>query len=321
MNEKAYVRRFGFRSFEGTHRGRLWRIWSISWFNMIHQWHRSRIFKILIIVTLFILIIPNMFLFVGLDTQLETQTSNEILEDHLWSTVRNFARFQVMITAPDETDPTFDTGFSILMLIGVVIMGAGLISDDLRYKVSEIYDSKVSRYEYLFGKYGSLLIFGNLFYTLPCVIEWVLLIIGIGSSVDILVAFPVLCGVVFFTEILTIVLSSIILVFSSLTQRRLYAGLLSFMFFLSSTIIVQSLIGQTEAFELVMYLDFFTVLSVFSYMLTGENSVLYYSSKPEGIVLDLTGLAGALVIPTIVLFIIGGLLIGGYRVIWKNTQI
>lgn len=262
-----------------------------------------------------------MFLFVGLDTQLETQTSNEILEDHLWSTVRNFARFQVMITAPDETDPTFDTGFSILMLIGVVIMGAGLISDDLRYKVSEIYDSKVSRYEYLFGKYGSLLIFGNLFYTLPCVIEWVLLIIGIGSSVDILVAFPVLCGVVFFTEILTIVLSSIILVFSSLTQRRLYAGLLSFMFFLSSTIIVQSLIGQTEAFELVMYLDFFTVLSVFSYMLTGENSVLYYSSKPEGIVLDLTGLAGALVIPTIVLFIIGGLLIGGYRVIWKNTQI
>lgn len=260
-----------------------------------------------------------MFLLARIDDLLKASTANEILEDHLWNTVRDFTRFRVMITSLDETDPTFDTGYSIIMLIGVVMMGAGLISDDLKYKVSEIYDSKIERSEYLLGKYGSLLIFGNLFYTFPCVLEWILLVVGIGGAVDIFVAFPVLCGVIVFTEILTLVLSSIILVFSSLTRRRLYAGLLAFMFFLSSTIVVQSLTSQAEVFEPIMYLDFFTVLSVFSYILEGETSVIYYSSEPEGIILDLTGLAGTLVIPTIIVFIVGGLLICSYRVLWRNS--
>ncbi len=320
MSDEAYVRKFQFRPFEGTYRGRIWRIWTVAWFNMAHQWHRSRAFKILIVFTIFILIIPNMFLFVGIDAQLETKTANEILEDHLWGTVRDFARFQVMITSPDETDPTFDTGFSIIMLIGVIMMGAGLISDDLKYKVSEIYDSKIDRSEYLLGKFGSLLIFGNLFYTFPCVVEWGLLIVGIGGAVDIITSLSVLFGVIVFTEILTLVLSSFVLVFSSLTQRRLYAGLFAFMFFLSSTIVVQALTVQTEVFTPIMYLDFYTVLSVFSFILAGETSVIYYSSSPEGIILDLTGLAGTLVIPSLVLFIVGGLLISSFRVIWWNSQ-
>lgn len=259
-----------------------------------------------------------MFLLMGIDELLKVNTANEILEDHLWDTVRDFARFQVMITSIDETDPTFDTGFAIIMLIVVVMMGAGLISDDLKYKVFEIYNSKIDRTEYLLGKYGALLIFGNLFYTLPCIIEWILLVIGIGGAVDILSALPVLFGVILFTELLTMVLSSIILIFSSITQRRLYAGLFAFLFFLSSTIVIQSLSGQGDSFKPIMYLDFFTVISVFSYMLAGETSVLYYASETEGITFDLTGLAGTLVIPMIVLFIIGGLLISSYRVVFRD---
>ncbi|MFX0125106.1 MAG: hypothetical protein ACFFAE_15855 [Candidatus Hodarchaeota archaeon] len=318
MSDEVYVRKFRFRPFEGTYRGRIWRIWTVAWFNMTHQWHRSRIFKILIFFTLFILIIPNMFLLSGIGDLLEVNTTNEILEDHLWGTVRDFARFQVMIVSETETDPTFDTGYSIIMLIGVVMMGAGLISDDLKYKVSEIYDSKIDRSEYLLGKYGSLLIFGNLFYTLPCVIEWILLIVGIGSGVNIVAALPVLFGVILFTETLTLVVSSIILVFSSLTQRRLYAGLFAFMFFLSSTIVVQSLTGHLDIFHPLMYLDFFTVISVFSYILAGETSVIYYASETKGIVFDLTGIAGTLVVPMIGFFIVGGLLITSYRIMWRN---
>ncbi|MFX0211616.1 MAG: hypothetical protein ACFFDT_36910 [Candidatus Hodarchaeota archaeon] len=322
MSEETYVRKFSFRSFEGTYRGRIWRIWTVAWFNMTHQWNRSRVFKVLIGLTMFILIIPNMFLLMNMDSLSKASTVNEVLKDHLWYTARNFARFQVMVASPDETDPIFDTGYAILMLIGVVMMGAGLISDDLKYRVSEIYDSKIDRSEYLLGKYGSLLIFGNILYTLPCIFEWILLIVGIGINVDIIASLPVLCGVILFTEVLTLVLSSVVLVFSSLTQRRLYAGLLAFMFFLSSTIIVQSLIGRTEVFQPIMYLDFFTVISVFSYMLAGETNVLYYSSeRAEGVILDLTGLAGTLVIPTIILFILGGLLISSYRVIWGNSHI
>ncbi|MFX1516985.1 MAG: hypothetical protein ACFFC6_11780 [Promethearchaeota archaeon] len=318
MSDEAYVRKFKFRPYEGTYRGRFWRIWTVAWFNMTHQWHRSRIFKILIIFTLFILIVPNMFLMMGINELLRVYTANEILENHLWDTVRDFARFRVMIVSPEETDLTFDTGYAIIMLIGVVMMGAGLISDDLKYKVSEIYDSKVDRSDYLLGKYGALIIFGNLFYTFPCVLEWFLLVIGIGGSIDILAALPVLFGVILFTEILTLVLSSIILVFSTLTQRRLYAGLFAFLFFLSSTIVVQSLSGQAKGFEAIMYLDFFTVISVFSYILAGESSVIYYSSGADEILFDLTGLAGTLVIPIIVLFIVVGLLFSTYRIVLRD---
>ena len=318
MDDEVYVRKFKFRPFEGHYRGRIWRIWTVARFNMTHQWHRSRVFKILIIFTLFILIIPNMFLLVGIDELLRVNTANEILEDHLWDTVRDFARFQVMITSIDETDPTFDTGYAIIMLIAVVMMGAGLISDDLKYKVSEIYDSKLDRTEYLLGKYGALFLFGNLFYTLPCIIEWILLVVGIGGAVDILTALPVLFEVILFTEILTMVLSSIVLIFSSLTQRRLYAGLFAFLFLLSSTMVIQALSGQADSFEPIMYLDFFTVISVFSYMLAGETKVLYFATETEGIVFDLTGIAGTLVIPMIAVFILGGLLISSIRVVFRD---
>ncbi|MHA2224508.1 MAG: hypothetical protein ACXAC8_04855 [Candidatus Hodarchaeales archaeon] len=64
-----------------------------------------------------------------------------ILEDHLWGTIRKIVRFQVLIAAPDEIDPVFDTGYSIFMLIGLIMIGAGLISDDKKYKVLDIYDS------------------------------------------------------------------------------------------------------------------------------------------------------------------------------------
>lgn len=320
LPEEAYVQTFKFRPYKGTRKGRIGRVWEIAWFNMAHQWHRSRVLKVLIGITIFILIIPNMFLFVGTDTLLETKTANEILEDHLWRTIRNFVRFQVLISSPEETDPTFDTGYSILMLISAIMMGAGLISDDIKNKMSEVYYSKIDRVEYLFGKYGSLIIFGNLFYTLPCVIEWGLLIVGI-RGVDVLLALPVLFNVILFTEVLTFVLTSIILAFSSLTQRRLYAGLLGFMFFLAMNILIQSLTTQVGNFVPIMYLDVFTALSVFSFMLVGETTVLYISSDIESrIILDLTGLAGSMAIPTIVAFFGGGMLICLFQVMWRHSR-
>ena len=108
---------------------------------------------------------------------MQSESPNDLLEDHLWGTIRKFIRFQVLIAAPDEIDPVFDTGYSIFMLIGLILIGAGLISDDKRYKVLDIYDSKIDRKTYLTGKYGTLILFGNLLFTLPCIIEWGLLII------------------------------------------------------------------------------------------------------------------------------------------------
>ncbi|MFX0151721.1 MAG: hypothetical protein ACFFAJ_13115 [Candidatus Hodarchaeota archaeon] len=322
MEEEAFVEKFHFRPYDGFRRRRLWRLWSIAWFNLTHQWHRSRVLKIVIALILLILLLSNLTLLTGIDWLLETKTANEILEDHVWGTIRNFVRFQVMIASPNEVNPVFDTGYSIIMLIGLIIFGAGLISDDLMNKVMEVYDSRISRNEYLIGKYGALILFGNILFTLPCILEWILAAVGI-NGVDIIAALPILLGVIVFTEVLILVLTSFILTFSSLTQRRLYAGLFTFLFFLAIATIRSALVGSPETFSPIMYLDFFTVLSVFSFMLQGEKEVIYYDTTISGanfsLSLDLTGLAGILIIPMILFFVFASLTICSFQLTWKRS--
>jgi hypothetical protein len=322
MGEKAYVKTLKFRPYDGSRRGRFWRVVYIAWFNMAHQWRRSRVLKLVVALILFILVLSNLGLLTGIDTLLETKTANEVLEDHLWGTIRNFVRFQVMITSPDEVDPVFDTGYSFIMLIGLIMMGAGLISDDLRNKVMEVYDAKIDRGAYLLGKYGALIIFGNILFTIPCILEWFLIVVGI-RGVDIIAALPLLLGVIIFTEVLILVLTSFILTFSSLTRKRLYAGLFVFLFFLVIANIRSALVGPTEVFSPLMYLDFFTVLSVLSFMLQGEESVIYYDTTFSGVdfnlPLDLTGFAGVLVIPVLFFFIIASLSICSFKLIWRHS--
>ncbi|MFX0084100.1 MAG: hypothetical protein ACFFAU_00365 [Candidatus Hodarchaeota archaeon] len=319
--DEIYAKKYEFYPYKGTRRGKLWRIWSIAWVNLVHQLNRSLLVKIWLGFIIFILILSNLMLLIGAPSMLPTGSPNEILEDHLWGTIRKFVRFQVLIVTPDESDPVFDTGYSIFMLIGLIMIGAGLISDDQKYRISEIYDSKIDRKDYLVGKFGSLVLFGNLLFTLPCIIEWGLLIVGI-NGVDIIRAIPVLFGTILFTEILIIVLASFILTFSSLTETRLYSGIFAFGFFLSISKIISGIIGVAESFTPLMYMDFFTVLSVLSYIIQGEKSVAYYDTTLNGVdfnlMIDLTGRAGFLILPFLAFFICFSLSICCYQVVWKR---
>jgi len=320
MKEETYARKFGFHPYQGTRRGRFWRIWSIAWFNLSHQWNRSSLVKFWLCFLAFILILSNLMLLNGPSNLLPNGSPNDVLEDHLWGTVRKFVRFQVLISAPDEINPIFDTGYSIFMLIGLILIGAGLISDDKKNKVLDLYDSKIDRKSYLAGKFGTLILFGNLLFTLPCIVEWGLLLAGI-EGIDLLAAIPILFGVILFTEILILVLTSIVLTFSSLTKSRLYSGILAFAFFLSISKVVSGLTGVANTFNPLMYLDFFTVLSVLTFLFQGEESVVYYDTSLNGIdynlIFDLSGQAGALIFPFLGLFICLSLLICYYQVVWR----
>ena len=322
MKEGTYARKFGFHPYQGTRRGRFWRIWSIAWFNLSHQWNRSSLVKFWLCFLAFMLILSNLMLLNGQPTSLLPNGSpNEVFEDHLWGTVRKFVRLQVLVSAPDDIDPIHDTGYSIFMLIGLIMIGAGLISDDKKNKVLDLYDSKIDRKSYLTGKFGTLILFGNLLFTLPCIVEWGLLLVGL-EGIDLLATIPTLFGVILFTEILILVLTSFVLTFSSLTKSRLYSGILAFGFFFSITKVISGLIGGTNTFTPLMYLDFFSVLSVLTFLFQGETSVVYNYTSFNGIennlVLDLSGQAGTLVFPFLGLFICLSLLICYYQVVWKH---
>ena len=317
--DKPYVRKFELQPFKGTRRGISWRIWTISWFNFRYQWSRSRALKVSVSLILFIVLLSNMMILFGPFSLGQGSAPNDVLEDHLWGTARNFVRFQVLIAASDETDPVYDTGYSLLFLIGLIMMGAGLISDDRKNLMDEIYDSKISRRMYMLGKFGSLFLFGNLLLTIPSIIQWVLLIIGV-AGVDILQAVPVLIGVVFFTEIVVIILTLVILAFSSLFENRFYAGILVFGFFLAITVVFSSSLGNTHSFTPLLYLDLFTVLTTLSFLLQGEPSVIYYNSIngiPVQFPLDLTQEAGILIVPFLIIFSIINIFLCLYRVVWR----
>ena len=321
MKDQAYAKQYEFRSSTEKRRGRFWRVWTLSWFNLTHQWSRSHFLKLVMVFIIFILFLSNLMLLNNIDALLETFSPNEILTNHLWDTFRKFVRFQVLIASPTEVDPVFDTGYSIFMLIGFIMMGSGLISDDLRHNTLELYDTKISRIDYLIGKYGALMLFGNLLFTLPCIFEWILILIGV-PGVDIIQALPTLLGIIIFTEVLTLILTSTILIFSSYTNKRLYAGVFAFGFLLMISRVVSSLLGLPDSFSPLMYLDLFTVLSVFSYLITGEKSVIYYDTTITGVdfqlLLDLTGMAGSLVLPFLLFFLVLSFLICIYRLAWMH---
>jgi hypothetical protein len=323
VKDQSYVKQFEFRSLNEARRGRAWRIWSVAWFNLAHQWKRSRFLKFVMVFIIFILLLSNLMLLNSINILLETFTPNEVLTNHLWGTFRKFVRFQVLIASPSELNPVFDTGYSIFMLIGFIIMGSGLISDDLQHQALELYDTKISRLDYLLGKYGALLLFGNVLFTIPCICEWFLIVIGV-PGVDIIQAIPVLLGVIIFTEVLTLILTSIILTFSSFTHKRLFAGVFAFGFLLLNSKVISALVGLPDTFSPVMYLDLFTVLSVFSYLITGETKVNYYDTTTTGVdfslLIDLTGLAGSLVLPFILFFLFLSFLICFYRLVWYHSH-
>jgi ABC-type transport system involved in multi-copper enzyme maturation permease subunit len=317
--DDTYVRKFELQPFAGSRQGIPWRIWTISWFNFQYQWNRSRALKIVVALIFFLLLLSNIMILFGPYSSGITLDPNTVLEDHLWGNVRKFVRFQVLIAAPDEIDPVFDTGYSILFLIGLILMGSGLISDDRKNRMDEIYDSKINRYVYLLGKFGSLVLFGNVLLVFPSLIEWVLLLVGI-EGVDIIQALPTLIGVIFFAEIVILSLTVVILSFSSLFNSRIYSSILVFGFFLAITSVFSSGIGNNQAFTPLMYLDLFTVLSVFSFLLQGEQSVIYYditNDIPTHIILDLTKEAGILLLPFLLAFIFLNCFLCYYRVVWK----
>ncbi|MFX0092460.1 MAG: ABC transporter permease [Candidatus Hodarchaeota archaeon] len=320
--DETFVRKFAFREFEGSRRGRLWRIWSIATFNMIHQWNRSTWLKILFGFIVFIYVIQNMVLLALKDMFLNpsmggTLTPNEFFVRQLRGIAGGMVQFTNTIMSEGGTTVSIG-GTSVFILICVVLMGAGLIADDMQFKATEVYYAKLNRSEYILGKFGAFFLFGNLIFTLPVVLEWLLLGIGIGN-VDMIAALPVLIEMIIFTEVITLVYGSIALAFSSLTSNRLYAGVSMFIVIFLISIIVPSLTFQATEFTPLIYLDIFSALFVFGKILAGEKTVEWLGAQGS-VTLDLTSVEGLIVIPIIGFYILAGLAIVAFQVYKGQSQ-
>lgn len=333
----AYVRKFSFRAFEGVRKGRVYRLWATSWQWWIHQWERSRAIKILLGFILFILVITNLFLLSFKDNMLkapnpatgEPMTTNDLLEQNLLELVRGLVTFQTSFSsqAPGGGGMGMSIGgLSIFILILIALVGSGLIADDVSNLTTEIYYSKLERHEYILGKFGAFFLFGNLVIVLPMVLEFFLLVAGLGE-ISLIQAFPVLIQTIIITEVIVLTFASIVLGFSALTSRRLYAGLTAFMFLFVLNMIIPSLAfsGEGEVGFQILF-DVLTLLLLFSFIVTGTQKVTYYPHGPEeGIsyAVDLangSGIESWMVIGALAAYILLGFAIVVYQVYRRHAR-
>jgi ABC-type transport system involved in multi-copper enzyme maturation permease subunit len=339
MNEghsDAYVRKFSFRAFEGTRKGRIYRLWATSWQWWTHQWERSRAVKILLGFLIFILVMTNLFLLSFKDFMLNTInpqtgeqiTTNDLLEDNLLALVRGVVTFQTTFSSESSGGGEMMMsigGLSIFFLILVALVGSGLIADDISNQTTEIYYSKLERHEYILGKFGAFFLFGNIVIVLPFVLEFFLLVAGLGE-ISLIQAFPVLIQSILITEIMVLTFASIVLGFSALTSRRLYAGLTAFMFLFVMNMIIPSLAfsGGEVGFQILF--DVLTLLLLTSFIITGTTEVIYYphgETADISYVIDLangSGIESWMVIGALAMYILGGFAIVVYQVYRRHAR-
>ncbi|MHA2254370.1 MAG: hypothetical protein ACXAD7_28765 [Candidatus Kariarchaeaceae archaeon] len=338
-NSGTYVRKFSFRSFEGIRKGRIYRLWATSWQWWTHQWERSRAVKILLGFLIFTLVITNLMVLSLKDFMLfdpmtgepainpatgEAMTTNDLLEDNLLSLVRGLVTFQTEYSATHgggETETFSIGGLSIFILILVALVGSGLISDDVSNLTTEIYYSKLERHEYILGKYGAFLIFGNLIIVLPFILEYILLVAGLGN-IDLIETLPVLIQSIVITEVMVITFASVVLGFSALTSRRLYAGLTSFMFLFIMNMITPALAFTGEEVGFQILFDVLSLLLLASYIITGTTEVSFNAFGDQKIInlASGSGLESWMVIGALGIYVLLGFLIVVYQVYWRHAK-
>ena len=250
-------------------------------------------------------------------------TTNDLLEDSLLAMVRGIVSFGIFFVAENgASSATFNfAGPSIFILILLVMVGSGLIADDISNQTTEFYYSRLERHEYILGKFLAFFIFGNITLTFPYVFEFFLLVVGLGG-IDLVSVLPVLVHVIVFTEIIIVVYSAIILAFSSLTNRRLYAGLTIFMLIFSSNIIISSLAYSGDSAGYEIFLDVLTLLLLASYILIGTTEIDYHSFKGLQTInlTDGVGIESWMILGAIGLYILFGFLIVIYQVSWRHSR-
>lgn len=320
-NSGTYVREFSFRSFEGIRKGRIYRLWAISWQWWTHQWARSRAVKALLGLLIFTLVITNLMLLTFRDPSINT---NVVLEDNLLSLIRGLVTFQTEYSSTHGSGPraSFSIGgLSIFILILVALVGSGLISDDVSNLTTEIYYSKLERHEYILGKYGAFMIFGNLIIVLPFIFEYILLVVGLGN-IDLIETIPVLIQSIVITEVMVITFASVVLGFSALTSRRLYAGLTSFMFLFIMNMLTPALAFTGEEVGFQILFDVLSLLLLASYIITGITEVTFNAFGDQKIInlASGSGLESWMVIGALGIYVLVGFLIVVYQVYWRHAK-
>ncbi|MHA2370733.1 MAG: hypothetical protein ACXADX_18115, partial [Candidatus Hodarchaeales archaeon] len=170
-----YVEKFSYRTYDGTREPRWKRIWSLAWFELVSTWHKSTVGKVLLIIilalNLLVITITAAIFSADISGMSDAERSEEIaaILHGMAATYLEPAEFgDHNVVTSSQSSFSFEIGFLIIGLFAIA--GSGFFADDRQGKVMEIYLSRMQRVEYVAGKVGAILLYVNIFLTVPILI-------------------------------------------------------------------------------------------------------------------------------------------------------
>ncbi len=287
----ARVEKFQYREYRFKEYTPRWkRILSTAWINFLYQWKRSTGTKIVIGIAVFIELwliwsIISIFQILNID-----DTSIRIFLVNFTLGINTFLGGVIIPNPVTSGNSSQFTGFSFplgfLSLLSVILLGAGLFSDDNQHHVVDLYLTKMDRIDYIISKYLALLIPSLLILALP---PFITAVFGISAttSFSLIEVAWILFAQLIYQIGLCIFITSMILLASAYSSRRAYAGLLIFflLFFLSfSTSMAMQSQGRLPSatisdVEWLVLIDPFLSLQVWGAFLFGHDKVILTSFK------------------------------------------
>lgn len=277
-NQTEYVQKFSYRKYKGNFEPRWKRIWNIALFEAKSSWNRSTVGKVLLVI----LITLNAFVGIILILSGGSLFPDQSQKLQIFSYVADYFSFigGDGSIAPKEllnvTDGSIG-GLGILVIGLIGIAGSGFFADDKAGNLVEVYLSRVTREEYTLGKIFGMIMYSNIFITLPMLGISVLYAQGFG--IDHISFFSNYLLILADGIIMSTLLSLAILILSTLVDKRSYASLIFLLSFILGSIfgVISSISSTGEINEFLLLVAPSNFIVLLSYSILGVYDLTVFN--------------------------------------------
>lgn len=279
-----YVEKFSYRAYTGEIEPRWKRVWSLAWFELVSTWRKSTVGKILLIIILAFNLLIITFGALALSFEvadLEGAEKTEAIAAVFHGLVGGY--LSAGIGGDSRISPSNSTAISFQMNLGFLVIGlfaiagSGFFADDRQGKLMEVYLSRVQRWEYAAGKVGAILLYINIFATLPLLIMGALYVQAVGlDHLDYLYYYAGICLYGFLASLL---LGLTILVLSSVVEKRMYASLAFYLLFILGSLFGTIVTELESSNEFLLLVSPSTFLELLAYVCLGDLELWFQSAE------------------------------------------
>lgn len=251
-----------YRTYEGEFKGRLYKIWSIAKSTFRVQFSGKRMIFLLIFCNLPVLSFTLMLIFLAIF--IPFGGAGGFFGEMFGSL--DLALYLVVMT-------TFNAGSIFLPIVFISALNSGTIANDKKNNSLALYMSKpIDRIDYTVGKFISIILVSSFVTYVPWFIFMVAfsLLSGITGN-QFIQTFWVYFAALGAALIVNFFFGSIVLLFSSLTNQAILAGILSILVLFLPAIIVNS-INQVIEVDWLNYFSISSLITSMIYVVFGKPS-------------------------------------------------